>query len=238
MKLPVSMSRRPEAIGIVIVLVLVAIIAGAFVVKGRGTLKYPGLKTTLEVDMDDATHAYIVQRVAVDEAAIAAQEQKGEKVDLDLYMSLAADAYSLGDLAKAREAVEKQIKGNAANYTAWNLYGTILEDMGDLKGAEKAYRQALNLGGDVEEFYRDLIVLWQTHYYPARKNDVRSLLEEYARKRQTPWNMVELARWYMDDGDCDRALAHYKVARTIAGGNDDIRAEADQAEITCAAKAP
>jgi tetratricopeptide (TPR) repeat protein len=199
--------------------------------------RYRGLTTTVSRDMDDATRTYLLEQTATARANIEKAQQSGEKADLlDAYLDLAFHARLLGDLVTAREALEVQLEGNPLHYTAWNNYGTVLEEMGDLDLAEQAYRQAVVAGGgQTEEHWRDLIVFLQT-YRPERGAEVEDLLKEGVKRvGQTSWFMVTLGDWYRAQGDCDRALDHYEVAVRLAPQITEIGSTLAEIQAECAA---
>jgi tetratricopeptide (TPR) repeat protein len=224
---------RGKVISVILALViaLVAVYGVWYFTAGEG--QYFGLKKTMDVELDEATRTYLTQRKATTEAAIEAFKEKGEEVDLELYFSLYADAFALGDLVTAREALEKQLEGNPGHYAAWNAYGTVLEAMGDYDRARIAYKRAIDLGAGSEDFYRDYIELIRAHY-PKEQEEILTILNlSLAEKGQTPWSMVELARYYRDNGDCQAAFDHYKVAISLAPSNEEIKNELAEARSSC-----
>ncbi len=225
---------RGKIIGAIITVILVILaVYGVWYFTSAQDGKYEGLVTHLDAQMDDNTRAFLTQRLNTTEAAIAAEKQKGQDVDLNLYLSVASDAYSLGDLVTSREALESQLKGNPAHYAAWNTYGTVLESMRDYDKALEAYKKAIDLGAKSEEFYRDYINLLQAQY-PEEKDEVKRILDlSLTEKGQSSWNMVQLARWYVANGDCAAAFDHYKVAESLAPANTEIVAELADAKKTC-----
>lgn len=193
---------------------------------------YYGLQKTFEVQMTDEQRATIEQRIAVTKASIAAAEEKGEEVDLDLYVSLASDSLFLGDLVASREYTELALKGNAINPATWNNYGSVLERMGDYAKAKEAYATAIATDAN-EEYYRDLITLIEKHY-PEQLDSVETLLQSAVDELgQTPWLMVKLSQWYENKGDCQRAQAHMKVAKTLDPDNEAIATEYDRVLAEC-----
>ena len=185
------------------------------------------------MQIDDAAKATVTQRMTISKASVAAALAAGEKVDLDLYLSLASDAYLLGDLVAAREYLEILIVENALNPVHWNSYGNVLRAMGDYRGALDAYAEAMEVG-DLEEYFRDYIELIETRF-PDRVDEIPSVIETaIAKMGRQPWLMVKLAQWYNDHGDCDRAIAHYKVAVALAPDNEALQTEFDGVKTVCA----
>ncbi len=159
------------------------------------------------------------------EVGIAATIAKGDKPDLDLIFGVAYDAYASGDLVKARTYVEEELAGNPINYAAWNFEGTVLEAMGDYRGALTAYKKAMDSGVNVEEYYRDYVTMLEAHF-PAEQAEIKAGLEKSVNDiGQTSWNMVELAHWYNANGDCQRSIDHYNVAVVLAPKDQAIKDE-------------
>jgi tetratricopeptide (TPR) repeat protein len=217
-----------SVVGAVIILVAAyGILRAAHVID-----PYAGLTTHLDVEMDEATRAYFEQRYETDKASLAAAEKTGD-VKLDQYLALADDAYAVGDLVTARQALESQLKGNPGHYAAQNFYGTVLEAMGDYAKARVAYKTAIDLGAKVEEFYRDYVTLLENHY-PTEREEIRSTLElSITEKGPSAWSMVELGKWYKEEGDCTQAIEHYGEAVKLAPQNKDIQTDLQDLKKTC-----
>jgi tetratricopeptide (TPR) repeat protein len=214
-------------------LVLVAILAGGGYWYYR-TINFIGLTHTIDRGLDEATRAYVQEQLSTAQQSLETAKKNGDEINLNLYMAIAQNAYLMGDLVTARRAIEAQLDGNSLNYTAWNTYAQILEDMGDLQKADGAYAQAIDLGGNVEEFVRQYISFLQEHY-PERTEVVKNLLEQsVAVGGQTVWNMQTLARWYRDNRDCYQMNAHYKVAVALAPENENIGKDWEGDKTMCA----
>ncbi|MBU1126656.1 MAG: tetratricopeptide repeat protein [Patescibacteria group bacterium] len=227
-------TRRQIVFAIAFTIFVVALVYAGL--ANSNAIKYRGLTLVEEIQMDDATRVAVEARIATTKAAIAAQKGSAD-MDLNLYTNLAFDASLLGDLVLERETYEEYFTHNSINYTAWNNYGNVLAAMGDPKKAEEAYRKAVELQPH-EEFYRDLIDLIRKNDPEGdREEEVRDLLlEGVDRVGQKPWFMVVLAEWYMDNGDCERALDHYEVAATLIPDNEALITEYEAAQKTCTQK--
>jgi tetratricopeptide (TPR) repeat protein len=174
------------------------------------------------------------EQLTAAQQSLEAAKKNGDEINLNLYITIAQNAYLMGDLVTARRAIEAQLEGNDLNYTAWNTYGQILEDMGDLKKADAAYAQAIDLGGTVESFVRQYVEFLQEHY-PDRKETIKNLLEQSVSVGgQTAWNMQTLARWYRDAQDCYQMNAHYKVAVALMEGNNNMQTDWEADKLVCA----
>jgi tetratricopeptide (TPR) repeat protein len=224
----VLQSRRKLIIGIAGVVVAVAIIWAIVAASNP----YRGLETERRNNIDDTTREIVGQRLELSLAALEAQKDVGD-VELDLYTSVIFDAWVMGDLVLARETSEEYFEHNDINYAAWNMYGAVLKEMGDLEGAEDAYMQAIQLNPNVEEYYRDLINVISED--PERSGDVKEALETLIENAgQSSWSMVTLGEWYRENGECDEAIAHYKVAAGLAPELESIQADLESLQKECA----
>jgi Flp pilus assembly protein TadD len=68
-------------------------------------------------------------------------------------------AYQDGELEQAKSLLERALRIEPRHFGAWAGLGLVLEDMGDLKGAQKAYREALYLHPFLDGAKRGLIRL-------------------------------------------------------------------------------
>lgn len=229
-----ALSRTRLIIGVISVVLLLSVGYGAFLLWGPSA-KYRGLTTHIDVQMDESTRVYVQNQLKTSQASLAAAKANGEEIDLDLYAAVANNAFLLGDLVTAREALEAEMKGNPINYGARMSYGTVLEKMGDYDGARAAFEKALELsdGTAPESLFISLVELLRAHF-PEDKEAVRFVLELSVKKQgQTSWNMVQLGRWYQAEGDCQRAIDHFSVAKTIAPTNKSIADDLQALKATC-----
>lgn len=218
---------------ILLAAILLAVLAGGGYLYYR-KVNFIGLNHTIDRGLDEATRTYLNEQLAAAQQSLETAKVNGDEINLNLYITIAQNAYLMGDLVTARRAIEAQLEGNSLNYTAWNTYAQILEDMGDLDKADAAYAQAIDLGGTVEEFVRQYVEFLEEHY-PDRRETVKNLLEQsVAVGGQTAWNMQSLARWYRDAQDCYQMNAHYKVAAAIMDGNDNIKKDWESDKLVCA----
>lgn len=196
---------------ILAILVLVAL--GGYALF-RELNPYYGLVTQMDVQSTPEDIALIQAQLSSALASIEASLKAEQEPDLNMYEVAGQSAYYLGDLAQAREIYEKYLKIHKINPVAWNTYATILYRMEDWKKAEEAYRKALELSV-TEENYRDLIRVIAKD--DTRDSEIETLLLNYVDTLgQTQWVMVELATWYEAHSQCQKAIDHLKVARSIA----------------------
>ena len=213
---------KPKLIAAVIVLAAI----GGWVVFGKFN-PYYGLVTEMEVQSTPEVISQLEQQKATALASIQASIEAGERPDLNMYELAAQAAYYLGDLVSAREIYEEYFTENAINPSAWNTYGNILVRMEDWQSAEVAYKTALALA-PAEEYYRDLIKVIARNQ--ERAPEVEVLLLNYIDTLgRTQWVMVSLGDWYAQQGQCEKAIDHYKVALSIArdAGGDITPIEQD-----------
>ncbi|MBT3230649.1 tetratricopeptide repeat protein [Candidatus Uhrbacteria bacterium] len=219
-----------------LILALIVVAVGAYLLF-QATNPYYGLVTEIEVQSDEATVEYLEQQLEQTLAAMEAAYQSGETPDLDMFLIAATNAYYLGDLAQAREIYEEYFDYNSINPASWNTYANILYKMEDWDNAEEAYRTALELS-PMEEFYMDLVKVIEKD--SERYLEVEELLKEAVEVLgQSRSLMVALASWYEETGDCERSIAHYSVAKTLAESDtlaDSVQEDIDRVEETCEQK--
>lgn len=226
---------------IAVSVVVVLLLAGFGIWKGFPRLfdKYAGLKLTMDVQMDDATRTLLEGRIATTQAALDASIKNGDKFEMNSYLVIAENQYTLGNLVKAREAYETYLKLNPVSYVAHNAYATVLEVMGDYEAAEPEFKIAITQSPS-EEYYRDYADFLVAHY-PERTADYKQVIDDaYAALGQTMWTMLALGDWNFDHGDCSQGMQHYTVAKTLAKDSPEIAAQiaADASEryILCTAE--
>lgn len=182
---------------------------------------YEGLTTHMDVQGDEGVRTLARQRIATAQASLAATEQAGESIDAQTYNAIASDALLLGDLILARESLEKSLAMNSLNGTTWSSYGYTLVNMQDYDLARQAYLRAVEIT-PMEATYRDAIRIL-VQQFPDEKLKVKELYEDSVDLLgQKMFNMLGLANWYADAGDCSRAKDHFDVAEDLAT-NDDVR---------------
>ncbi|MFA5946154.1 MAG: tetratricopeptide repeat protein [Patescibacteria group bacterium] len=229
-----AFSREKMIGGVLVLVCLVAILYGGWLQFGPSA-KYRGLTTRLDVQIDDATRAYLENQIKTDQASVNAAKLAGKEVDLNLYASISSNAYSLGWLAVSKEALDAELKANPINYGAWNNLGSVLEAMGDFKNARASYEKALDVsaGKGPEKFYIDEVNILEAHF-AGEQDKIKAVLElALSTKGQTSWNMVMLGRWYNVHGDCQSAIEHFKVAQSLSPKNTSIGEELQTIEGTC-----
>lgn len=225
-------TRRQVLWGIAGLAVIVVLAVGGYFMWQKQANPYDGLVLWRETQIDDATRELLTQRIATTQAAIAAQEAVDGEADLELYLSLANDAYMLGDLVMTRESLEDVLNQNTLLPASWNTYATVLERMGDLDLAEQAYLEAIEIS-PAGEYYMDYALFLQEHR-PERDEDVRLTLEHaVATVGQRTEFMVALAEWYLAHDECEKAIDHYKVAVTLAPTNTAIADDLEVTRATC-----
>jgi len=212
-------SREQYIFSVAALAVLVALGIGAYSFLNQDP--YEGLVTRIEVQSDEGVRTLAEQRIATAQASMQAAQDAGQEVDPDMYNAIASDALILGDLVLARESLESSLAYNSLNGTTWSSYGYTLLLMQDYEDAKSAYLRAVEIT-PMEATYRDAIRIL-TQQFPDEKIKVKELYEDSVDLLgQKMFNMLGLANWYVDAGDCDRSEDHFDVAKDLAI-NDEIR---------------
>ena len=220
---------------IAISLIVVILLAGYGVCQKWPRLfnKYSGLTTTLEIQMDDTTRILVQQRLATTQASINASLAKGEKPEMNLYLTLAEYERLSGNLIASRENYETYLALNPASYVAHKAYATVLDIMGDYSKAEPEFKAALD-GLKTEEYYRDYAEFLATRY-PDRTDDYKAVIEEaFVNLGQTTWTMLTLGDWYFAHNDCEQGRQHYAVAKALAPDQaEQITSDSEEKDAAC-----
>ncbi|MEK7094635.1 MAG: tetratricopeptide repeat protein [Patescibacteria group bacterium] len=152
------------------------------------------------------------------------------KEDMGVLNNIGSLYLSLGQFAKAREVMEIYLTKNTINDAAYVLYGDILVRMEDWKGANTAYLKAVELSGINEQLAYKMETLWREHM-PERISNIKGLYEAaIAYDGQKKFYMVQLGRWYAEQGDFANAASHLKVAVTLNPDNKDLKKEMEEYE--------
>lgn len=227
-----NITRIQAIVGVSAVAVVALVVIGAIQKFPQLTDPYAGLKTTLEVQMSDSTRALVQQKLETAKASIAASEIAGEKVDINLYLTVAEQYYILGDLVAARETYEAYLALNPASYVAWNSYASVLEFMEDYEAAGPAFQKAID-GLKIEEYFRDYAEFLATHY-PEKESEYKAVLDSaFAQLGQTAWTMQVLGDWYFDHNDCVLGRDHYKVAQKLEPENKNLVIDGEEKYEAC-----
>jgi len=124
--------------------------------------------------------------------------------------------YQLGDLAEAKEIyTTKILADHPADAPALENLGQTLFEMQDYKGAELRWRAAISVS-PWEVTYLKLVNLIAAKF-PDRQQEIQVILEEaIANLGQSAGLLLRLGDWYANNGQYDRALSHYQVAKQLA----------------------
>lgn len=199
--------------------VLIALSIGAYSFMHQDP--YKGLVTHVDIQSDEGVRTLAEQRIATAQASIQASKDAGEEINADLYNTIASDALLLGDLVLARESLESSLAYNSLNGTTWSSYAYTLLLMQDYENAKSAYLRAVEIT-PMESTYRDAIRIL-TQQFPDEKTKVKELYEDSVDVLgQKMFNMLGLANWYAEVGDCERSEDHFDVAKDLAT-SDEIR---------------
>ena len=188
----------------------------------------------IDVQIDESLAQFLMSQLHVWQAAIAAQEAVSSEPPLDLYLLAAFNAKNLGDLAAAKDFYDRYFLSHKINFVAYDNYGRLLRQMGDLPGAEVAFRRAIELDPGIEAYYHDLArVLMEQGEDEALEQLYKDAITHVGQTRAL---LVALAQWYEGVGDCERAVTHYEVARQVAENAEmaqAIQEEIDRVEESC-----
>lgn len=227
-----KITRKQAVLGVSAIAVLILIAVGVTQMFPRLLDPYAGLKTTIEVQMEESTRLLVLQKLETAKASIAASEQAGEAPDMNLYLTIAEQYFILGDLVSSREAYEEYLALNPASYVGWNSYGNVLEFMGDYEQAEPAYLQAID-GLKAQEFFRDYAEFLAA-YFPEKEREYKAILDSaYEHLGQTSWTMQALGDWYFSHNDCVLGRDHYNVARALDPENSNLQLDAEEKYDAC-----
>lgn len=164
--------------------------------------------------------ATLEQKIADQENKLATDPEFAK--DLSQWLTLGNMKYQLGDLAGAKEVYETHILADhPADGAALENLAQTLYEMQDYEGAELRWRAALSVN-PWEVTYLKLVDLI-ANKFPERQNEIQSILEEaIVNLGQTPGLLRRLGDWYADNGQYDRALSHYEVAKQLAPDDTTI----------------
>jgi len=142
--------------------------------------------------------------------------------DLSQWLILGNLKYQLGDLAGAKEIYETKILADhPADGAALENLGQTLFEMQDYESAELRWRAAISVN-PWEVTYLKLVELIDNKF-PARQMEIQGILEEaIANLGQSAGLLRRLGDWYADNGQYDRALSHYQVAKQLSPDDESI----------------
>ncbi len=147
---------------------------------------------------------------------------------------IGANFMSLGKWKLAGKYYEKYLLINDANFSVWMDFGHSLRRRGKIKDAEKAFLQALEIRAS-ESSVRNLVDLWSEYMFEERKLEIKDLLEKSIQTLgQRPYFMVELGKWYLDDGNCEEAIAHFEVLTQLLPDDEGAMADLETVKQQCA----
>jgi tetratricopeptide (TPR) repeat protein len=224
-------SREQYIFSLAALAILVAFGVGAYSWMNQNP--YEGLITHLDVQSDEGVRTLARQRIATAQASLQAIEDAGKEIDPNMYNAIASDALLLGDLVLARESLELSLAHNSLNGATWSSYAYTLFVMQDYENAKNAYLRAVE-ATPMEATYRDAIRIL-SQQFPEEKAKIKELYEDSVDSLgQKMFNMLGLANWYADAGDCDRSEDHFDVAKNIAT-SDEIRKQIVDEEVAALA---
>lgn len=147
------------------------------------------------------------------------------------FANLGAEAFLEGRPAEATELLSKALSIEPELASAWTNLGVIRRRQGDLAGAEKAYRRAIEAEGDQMAAYHNLfsLLLFQERESAAR--EIEGLLARSANRNPYAW--LSVGEFSLDQGRLEDSRRFLRRAYRLAPDEGDIllaRAELELAE--------
>lgn len=198
--------------GLVILLGVAVVVVGA-IYFGRPEAGDRGgkFKTYVDKGLTEEMRAEFDVRIATLKASIEADE----KPDISKYLRLGNLYYQTGELGLAKEAYEKILELNPEDVAARENLGTALVEMGDYKYAERVWAESLERSGNI--FVVVSLVDLINEHIPEDKPRVKEILELAIQSLgQDPSLLSRLGDWYLENGDVERAISHYEVAKSLS----------------------
>jgi Tfp pilus assembly protein PilF len=130
-------------------------------------------------------------------------------------------AIKASDYKSAKAALDHALQKNPKNGTALYYMGVCLENLGDKKGAEQKYKDALENAPEIAEAAVNLGALYLDG---NRWDEAVGVTEKALVKRpDDPALHTNMAVALRGKGDKHGALAHYEKAVKVVGDNADLR---------------
>lgn len=211
---------------IIFILAVVVLLAAGLVWKLDSQPNSPISKsepTNLAVYIDRGLTVEIkadLEKKVSDLEVLMASDEK-IKADISQWLILGNRYYQLGNLSGAQKAYEHIFVTNPQDAPAHENLGQVLYEMGDFTGAESHWRTALETN-PYEVTYIKLVNLIDEKF-PAKHFEIQTILEEaIVNLGQTPGLLIRLGDWYLSEGNYQRAISHYQVAKQLDPTSSNI----------------
>ncbi len=146
--------------------------------------------------------------------------------DADIFFHLGFALQEGESFAPSIDAYEKAVGLDPRHHQAWFNLGTMRQVLGDMKGASRAFRQAIEIKTDCAEAYRLLAGLKTFKKEDGDIAAMQALLDDPATTDAQAINLhFALAKAHEDLQDYDRSFAHLAAGNRLkrATVNFDIR---------------
>ncbi|MBI4280771.1 tetratricopeptide repeat protein [Candidatus Uhrbacteria bacterium] len=211
---------------LLILIIIAAAGAGGAILYQKLRTKNQELKTYIERNVPAEYRARLETGIREMQERIGGDR---DIKDLNLWIDLGGYHYILGNLAEARASFETALKLNQLNYVAWGNLGDTLAEMGDLAGAEAAYRKTLELT-DLPLYYEKFALFLEQYFPQDKKRYENLLLAAVAATGQRPEFIARLAAFYEEEGRLLEAKSHLEVLIQVAEDNQTAKKDLQRVE--------
>jgi len=139
--------------------------------------------------------------------------------------------------ARAREAadwLERAVKLEPGLAPSWVNLGVARRRMGDLAGAEEAYRTALELDATTASAYQNLAALLHLKGQDEQALSLLALIQRLGSRN--PYGYLSLGDWSLEAGRTDEARRFYQRALALGAGTADPGARPDRSAAAAASR--
>jgi Flp pilus assembly protein TadD len=157
-------------------------------------------------------------------------EPLGDRSALALYYSnVGAERIRAGQHAAARELLDTATRVDPELADGWVNLGVARRRLGDLDGAEAAYRRALEADAEVSAAYHNLAALLEIRGRPEEGKKLLALADR--RSNRNPWSYLSLGDWALAEQRVEEAERFYRKAKGLAPDNPEPLAALGQASL-------
>lgn len=136
------------------------------------------------------------------------------------YSNQGAELVRSGLYAEAKEKLDLSVRIDPELGDGWLNLGVARRRLGDLDGAEEAYRKALEVSPGLSSAYQNLASLLQ---YRNRPEEAQELVVLAARaSSRNPYSLIALGDLALRNERPDEALRYYRRARSLDPENAEV----------------